>query len=109
MARRACIWFEVLFASCNVSIDVFGPWFHVGTFNVSWILHFDLFAAHMLFTVTSVSLAVHMFALVYMRSDPHVTLFMSYLSLFTFFMLVLYYICKPMYWSIANTYIIEFK
>jgi NADH-ubiquinone oxidoreductase chain 5 len=43
----------------------------------------------MLFTVTSVSLAVHLFAAVYMRADPHFTLFMSYLSLFTFFMLVL--------------------
>ena len=43
----------------------------------------------MLFTVTSVSLAVHFFAVVYMRSDPNLTLFLSYLSLFTFFMLVL--------------------
>jgi proton-translocating NADH-quinone oxidoreductase chain L len=85
----ATIWYEVVFCSCNVSIDVFGSWFEVGSFNVSWILHYDLLAAHMLFTVTSVSLAVHMFALVYMRSDPHLTLFMSYLSLFTFFMLVL--------------------
>ncbi len=43
----------------------------------------------MLFTVTSVSLAVHLFAVVYMQADPHLTLFMSYLSLFTCFMLVL--------------------
>lgn len=85
----AAIWFEVVFCSCNVSLDVFGSWFEVGSFNVSWVLHYDLLAAHMLFTVTSVSLAVHLFALVYMRSDPHLTLFMSYLSLFTFFMLVL--------------------
>ena len=85
----ATIWYEVVFCSSNVSIDLFGPWFQVGSFNVAWVLHYDLLAAHMLFTVTSVSLAVHMFALVYMRSDPHLTLFMSYLSLFTFFMLVL--------------------
>jgi len=43
----------------------------------------------MLFTVTSVSLAVHLFAIAYMRGDPHLTLFMSYLSLFTFFMIIL--------------------
>jgi NADH:ubiquinone oxidoreductase subunit 5 (subunit L)/multisubunit Na+/H+ antiporter MnhA subunit len=45
----------------------------------------------MLLTVTSVSLAVHIYAVVYMRNDPHLSLFMSYLSLFTFFMLV--YVC----------------
>jgi NADH:ubiquinone oxidoreductase subunit 5 (subunit L)/multisubunit Na+/H+ antiporter MnhA subunit len=43
----------------------------------------------MLVTVTGVSFAVHLYAVVYMRSDPHLNLFMSYLSLFTFFMLVL--------------------
>jgi NADH:ubiquinone oxidoreductase subunit 5 (subunit L)/multisubunit Na+/H+ antiporter MnhA subunit len=85
----AVIWVEVVLGSCEVSIDLFGTWFEVGTFNVSWNLYFDLLTAHMLFTVTSVSLAVHLFAVVYMRSDPHLTLFMSYLSLFTFFMLVL--------------------
>lgn len=85
----AIIWVEVVLGSCEVSIDLFGTWFEVGTFNVSWNLYFDLLTAHMLFTVTSVSLAVHLYAVVYMRSDPHLTLFMSYLSLFTFFMLVL--------------------
>lgn len=59
--------------------------------TVSWIFYYDLLTAHMLFTVTSVSLAVHIYAVVYMRNDPHLSLFMSYLSLFTFFMLV--YVC----------------
>lgn len=85
----AIIWFEVVFYGATVSIDLFGPWFQLGSFNVYWHFNFDILTAHMLFTVTSVSFAVHMFALVYMRSDPHLTLFMSYLSLFTFFMLVL--------------------
>lgn len=55
------------------------------------MLYFDLLTAHMLLTVTCVSLAVHLFATVYMREDPHLSLFLSYLSLFTFFMLV--YVC----------------
>ena len=83
------IWYEVVFGACPVKVDVFGEWFGAGTFNVSWILNIDLYAAHMLFTVTSVSLAVHCYAVVYMRADPHLNLFMSYLSFFTFFMLVL--------------------
>jgi|LakMenE18May11ns_1017448.scaffolds.fasta_scaffold9519326_1 NADH-ubiquinone oxidoreductase chain 5 len=88
-ATSALIWIEIVLGGCEVSIDLFGSWFEVGTFNVNWSLNFDLLTAHMLFTVTSVSLAVHLYAVVYMRSDPHLTLFMSYLSLFTFFMLVL--------------------
>jgi NADH:ubiquinone oxidoreductase subunit 5 (subunit L)/multisubunit Na+/H+ antiporter MnhA subunit len=43
----------------------------------------------MLLTVTSVSFAVHCYAIVYMQNDPHLNLFMSYLSLFTFFMVLL--------------------
>ena len=85
----ALIWIEVALGSCEVWLDLGGVWFEVGSVQVSWSLYYDLLTAHMLFTVTSVSLAVHLFAVVYMRSDPHLTLFMSYLSLFTFFMLVL--------------------
>jgi hypothetical protein len=87
----AFIWVDLYIGSAPVWLDLFGPWFEVGTVTVSWIFYFDLLTAHMLFTVTSVSLAVHIFAIVYMRSDPHLSLFMSYLSLFTFFMLV--YVC----------------
>lgn len=87
----ACIWIDLYIGSAPVWLDLFGPWFEVGTVSVSWILYYDLLTAHMLFTVTSVSLAVHIYAVVYMRSDPHLSLFMSYLSLFTFFMLV--YVC----------------
>ena len=88
-ASSALIWVEIALGSCEVWLDLWGSWFEVGSFQVSWVLYYDLLTAHMLFTVTSVSLAVHLFAVVYMRSDPHLTLFMSYLSLFTFFMLVL--------------------
>ena len=87
----ACIWVDLYIGSSPVWLDLFGPWFEVGTVTVSWIFYYDLLTAHMLFTVTSVSLAVHIYAVVYMRSDPHLSLFMSYLSLFTFFMLV--YVC----------------
>jgi len=87
----ACIWIDLYIGASPVWLDLFGPWFEVGTVTVSWIFYYDLLTAHMLFTVTSVSLAVHIFAVVYMRSDPHLSLFMSYLSLFTFFMLV--YVC----------------
>lgn len=83
------IWIEVVLGCTEVYINFGGPWLEIGTFTVSWNLFFDLVTAQMLFTVTGVSLAVHIYAAVYMRGDPHLSLFMSYLSLFTFFMLVL--------------------
>jgi len=43
----------------------------------------------MLFVVFIVSTLVHLYSLEYMYEDPHLPRFMSYLSLFTFFMLIL--------------------
>ena len=85
----ALIWVEVVVMGCPVSLDLGGAWFHVGSFHASWTMNFDMLTAHMLFTVTGVSMAVHMYAADYMRADPHQNLFMSYLSMFTGFMLVL--------------------
>lgn len=87
----AVILFDLFIGGSPAWLDVCGPWFEVGTVTASWIFYYDLLTAQMLFTVTSVSLAVHIYAVVYMRSDPHLSLFMAYLSLFTFFMLV--YVC----------------
>jgi len=43
----------------------------------------------MLFVVNIVSALVHLYSADYMSNDPHLPRFMSYLSLFTFFMLLL--------------------
>jgi len=43
----------------------------------------------MLLVVTLISFFVHLYSLGYMSHDPHLTRFMAYLSLFTFFMLIL--------------------
>ena len=43
----------------------------------------------MLIVITSVSALVHIYSTGYMLGDPHVPRFMSYLSLFTFLMIVL--------------------
>lgn len=39
--------------------------------------------------VTFISLLVHLYSSEYMQDDPHLQRFMSYLSLFTFFMIIL--------------------
>ena len=57
--------------------------------NVDWGFLFDSLTVVMCVVVTFVSSIVHLYSTEYMANDPHLSRFMSYLSLFTFFMLVL--------------------
>jgi NADH:ubiquinone oxidoreductase subunit 5 (subunit L)/multisubunit Na+/H+ antiporter MnhA subunit len=50
---------------------------------------FDSLTSVMLLIITSISFFVHLYSIGYMSHDPHLNRFMSYLSLFTFFMLIL--------------------
>ncbi|OAN49468.1 NADH-quinone oxidoreductase subunit L [Magnetospirillum moscoviense] len=64
-------------------------WIQSGTVNVSWALKFDTLTAVMMIVVTWVSFMVHVYSVGYMSHDPSKPRFMSYLSLFTFAMLML--------------------
>ena len=64
-------------------------WFDSELFTGSFGLQFDSLTASMLFVITSVSALVHIYSMGYMEGDPHVPRFMSYLSFFTFLMIVL--------------------
>ncbi|VBB68596.1 NADH-ubiquinone oxidoreductase chain L [invertebrate metagenome] len=64
-------------------------WLQSGALEVTWALRFDTLTAVMLVVVTGVSFMVHVYAIGYMHHDPSIPRFMSYLSLFTFFMLML--------------------
>ena len=64
-------------------------WINLELFFVQWGLLFDTVTVVMLLVVTIVSTLVHIYSTDYMSADPHLGRFMSYLSLFTFFMLVL--------------------
>lgn len=50
---------------------------------------FDSLTVSMLLPVLLVSSMVHVYSISYMSSDPHNQRFFSYLSMFTFFMLIL--------------------
>ena len=56
---------------------------------VDFGLQYDGLTAIMCVVVTSISLLVHLYSTEYMSEDPHLPRFMSYLSLFTWFMLIL--------------------
>lgn len=64
-------------------------WINSGTLRLSWALRFDVLTAVMVLVVTSVSAMVHLYSIGYMHEDPSRAKFMAYLSLFTFFMLML--------------------
>ena len=70
------------------TIALFG-WIASGDFEVEWALRFDQLTAVMVFVVNVVSCAVHFYSIGYMRGDGSVPRFFGYLSLFTFFMLML--------------------
>ncbi|HQS14257.1 NADH-quinone oxidoreductase subunit L [Reyranella sp.] len=64
-------------------------WMESGTLDIAWALRVDTLTAVMLIVVTVVSSMVHVYSIGYMADDPSIPRFMSYLSLFTFFMLML--------------------
>src|SRR5206468_11877165 len=64
-------------------------WINSGTFSVDWTLRIDSLTAVMLVVVTGVSSLVHFYSIGYMEDDDSRPRFFSYLSLFTFAMLML--------------------
>lgn len=80
--------FRVIKSGCFDLIYCF-DWLTSSYFTVSWYMIFDSITCVMLIVVTSVSCLVHFYSINYMSEDPHFARFMSYLSLFTFFMLML--------------------
>jgi len=64
-------------------------WFTSGNFVVDWSIRLDSLTTTMFIVVCSVSACVHLYSIGYMNEDPSKVRFMGYLSLFTFFMLML--------------------
>ncbi len=82
------VFYEVVLSHSVCTIKLFS-WIDSNTILVSWGFLFDSLTATMLIVVTFISSLVHLYSAGYMSEDPHIPRFMSYLSLFTFFMLML--------------------
>lgn len=80
--------YEVGIKGINVYLPLW-TWFETGFFKLDLGLMFDTLTVMMLVLVTTVSCLVHLYSTEYMRGDPHLSRFMSYLSLFTFAMIIL--------------------
>jgi NADH-quinone oxidoreductase subunit L len=93
----------LMFLSAVCAIYLFSVFYHdrtshsyhifnfinVGNFIADWEIYTDSLTSIMFVIVTLVSFLVHLYSIGYMHDDPSIARFMSYLSLFTFFMLAL--------------------
>jgi NADH-quinone oxidoreductase subunit L len=79
---------DVGFAGHDARIGIFN-FITSGDLKVDWSLRIDTLTAVMLVVVTTVSALVHLYSIGYMEEDPYKPRFFSYLSFFTFAMLML--------------------
>jgi NADH:ubiquinone oxidoreductase subunit 5 (subunit L)/multisubunit Na+/H+ antiporter MnhA subunit len=82
------VFYNCLLLGETVIINCF-DWFDVFLFNVKWSFIYNPLSCVMFIVVLLVSFNSHLYSFEYMEEDPFITLFISYLSLFTFFMLLL--------------------
>ncbi|KAM9955035.1 hypothetical protein ACTFIR_012879 [Dictyostelium discoideum] len=82
------IGYEILLCNSVVHFKL-GTWMQVGSLNVEYGLLYDSLTSIMIIVITCISSMVHLYSMDYMKEDPHKTRFFSYLSLFTFFMMLL--------------------
>nr|CAD2223006.1 nad5 [Tethya minuta] len=82
------IFYETILNSSVTYIKLW-RWFDSELLTTYFGLQFDSLTSTMLIVITSVSALVHIYSIGYMSGDPHIPRFMSYLSLFTFLMIVL--------------------
>lgn len=82
------IFSDVAINSNTYNLKIFN-WITSGGLALNWSINIDTLTSVMLVVVTSVSALVHVYSVGYMSHDPDKPRFMSYLSLFTFMMLML--------------------
>lgn len=82
------VFYEVAFCQ-SICLLKGGYWIESELFDASWGFLFDSLTVVMCVVVTTISSLVHLYTISYMSEDPHLPRFMSYLSIFTFFMLML--------------------
>jgi NADH-ubiquinone oxidoreductase chain 5 len=80
--------YEVGLNGSTCIIDLFS-WIHLDLLDLNFNFLFDSLTVSMLVVVTFISFLVHIYSIEYMREDPHQIRFFSYISIFTFFMVIL--------------------
>ena len=88
-ALVSCVLFFDVVLAQQPRIIPLASWIVSGDFSAGWTLRVDQLTVVMMCVVNIVSACVHVYSVGYMSHDPAKGRFMSYLSLFTFAMLML--------------------
>ena len=82
---------QLVYHGAPTGVVSLGTWVEAGSFHVSWALRYDTLSAVMVAMVTTVATLIHIYSVGYMVHDENHTIwrFFSYLSLFSFAMLML--------------------
>lgn len=80
--------YEVCISNSPVYINL-GSWIDTEILTVNWEFNFDQLTVSLGLAVLYCSFLIHVYSIDYLSSDPHIQRFFSYLSAFTFGMLVL--------------------
>ena len=64
-------------------------WIKIELFTVKWGILIDPLSITMLFVITLISFSAQLYSIEYLNEDPHLSRYFSYISLFTFFMILL--------------------
>jgi NADH:ubiquinone oxidoreductase subunit 5 (subunit L)/multisubunit Na+/H+ antiporter MnhA subunit len=84
--------FFIFYEVCilNINCEVFlCSWIKFNWLDINWAFYYDNLTAIMLIVINTISFAAHFYSIEYMEQDPFYKRFMTYLSLFTFFMIIL--------------------
>ncbi len=68
---------------------ILSTWININNISIKWEIYVDQLTSIMFLLITTVSFVVHVYSLWYMNKDKYLAKFLSFLSLFTFFMLML--------------------
>jgi NADH-quinone oxidoreductase subunit L len=80
---------QLVYEGGSPGVVSLGPWLEAGSFHVNWALRYDALSAVMVAMVTVVSTLIHIYSVGYMSDDDTIWRFFSYISLFSFAMLML--------------------
>ena len=80
--------YEVCLTGSPVYIYL-GSWIDSELLSISWEFYFDQLTVSLGLAVLYCSTLIHIYSIDYLSSDPHIQRFFSYLSAFTFGMLIL--------------------
>jgi len=77
---------SIMKSPCYIKLS---EWITTDLYNIKWEFLYDQLSSSMLIVVLTISLVVHIYSYDYLSEDPHISRFFSYISLFTFFMILL--------------------